>query len=252
MNPHKRVNFVSLVIVTVASMLFAFLAHDGLLKTLISMPLVMILPGYSAMAAWFPQRLLKFPGNVLFVLTLSLCITSLMGLVLNATPWGIHRETWILSLGGLTLINLAIGLLIGDFSIRKSHDRLVNIPLYQGALIAFAFIISLFAINLAREGAAQQQHTSDITQMWMIPGETANAFQIGVKSRDFEPVDYKLVIKDGSQTLEETFQLEPNETWEKSFSLSGGAEREVNAYLSRLDKPHAVDRQTSLWLPHTE
>ena len=252
MNPHKRVNFVSLVIVTVTSMLFAYFAHDGLLKTLFSMPLVLVLPGYSALAAWFPQRLTKYPGNALFIITLSLCITSLMGLVLNATPWGISRETWIVSLGGLTLINLVIGLLIGDFSLSKPHDRPINVPLYQGAMIAFAFIIALFAINLAREGAAQQQHTSDITQMWMIPGESASDFQIGVKSRDFEPVDYKLIIKDGATTIEETFQLKPDETWEKDFSLSGGAVREVNAYLSRLDKPHAVDRQTSLWLPHTE
>lgn len=251
MNRHKRVNFISLVIVTLASMAFAYFAHDGLIKTLVSMPLVVALPGYSALAAWFPQRLVKFPGNALFIITLSLCITSLMGLVLNATPWGITRETWIISLGGLTLINLVIGLLIGDFSIRKPHDRPVQLPIYQGALIAFAFIIALFAIELAREGA-QQQYTSDITQLWMLPGEDASEFTVGITSRDLAPVEYKLIIKDGSQTIEEAFLLKPNETWEKEYSLPGGAVREVHAYLSRLDRPHAVDRQTSLWLPHTE
>ena len=250
MNRHKRVNFISLVIVTIASMLFALFGH-GLLKTLFAMPLVAVLPGYAAMAAWFPQRLVKFPGNVLFVIALSLCITSLMGLVLNATPWGINAHTWIASLGGLTLINLTIGLLIGDFSVSKPHDRPLNIPLYQGAMMAVAFIITLFAINLAREGAIQQ-YTADVTQLWMVPGEDSSSFEMGVTNRDRETVSYKLVIKDSSGTLEETFELQPNETWEKDFTLPGGAVREVNAYLSRLDRPHAVDRSTSLWLPHTE
>jgi uncharacterized membrane protein len=252
MNPHKRANFISLVIVTVASILFAFFGHDGLLKTLFTLPLVLILPGYSAMAAWFPQRLMKFPGNALFVITLSLCITSLMGLVLNATPWGINRQTWIVSLGGLTLINLAIALVVGDFRVSKPGEKPLNVPLYQGALLIFAFVISLFAVEMGRQGAHQQQRTADITQLWMLPGKGANDFKMGVTSLDFETVDYKLVIKDGSRTIEETFQLKPNETWEKDFNLPGSAVREVNAYLSRVDKPHLVERSTSLWLPHTE
>jgi hypothetical protein len=250
MNRHKRVNFISVVIVTVATILFALFGH-GLLRNFFAMPLVIVLPGYAVMAAWFPKRLTKFPGNVLFIITLSIAIVCMTGLILHKTPWGIQTNTWIASLGAIVLVNLVIALFWGDFSITSPLDRPVKLPLYQGLLIFCAFLMSVFAVYLAREGASQQQ-SSDVTQMWMLPGEASDAIHMGVKNLDAEPISYKLVIKDGPNVIEENFELEPNTTWEKDFSMPGSATREVNAYLSRLNQPHLVYRSTSLWLPHTE
>ena len=250
MNPQKRLNFISAVIATVASMLFALLGQ-GLLRTLFAMPLVVVLPGYAVMAAWFPKRLIKYPGNALFVITLSISITCLAGLGLHLTPWGINTHTWVAALGGIVLINLVIALFWGDFSFSYPVSRAPKLPLYQGMLIACAVIISFLALELGREGA-RQQYTADITHMWMLPGESNDSMQMGVKNLDDETVSYKLVIRDGTSVIEESFELEPSKTWEKDYNMLVGAKREVFAYLSRLDRPHQVNRSTSLWLPHAE
>jgi uncharacterized membrane protein len=249
MNRHRLSNFIMLVAITLVAMGLAF-TNPSVIRSVFGLLLVCVLPGYAMMSAWFPRRLVKYPANVLFVITLSLSITALGSLVLHKTLWGLQTTSWTLGLGAFTLVNLIIGWVRGETNFGYTRVKSLPVPAYQIALMVCAVLISALALQLGRQGAVQQQDAS-FTQLWMLPGEDQTV-HVGVKNQEYGAMNYKLVIKDGEQIFEETFKLGVNESWEMDFVMPETPAREVNAYLSRLDMPHSVYRSTSLWLPYTE
>src|SRR5437899_947045 len=60
----------------------------------LTLPLVLVLPGYALTSALFPRQVLGVPERVVFSLALSLVIVILGGLVLNFTAFGLHASSW--------------------------------------------------------------------------------------------------------------------------------------------------------------
>ena len=80
-------------------------------RALIAIALVAILPGYALVTSIFVNVPLGIMEKIAFSFGFSLGMTSLGGLLLNYTPWGIQPVSWVVLLGGVSLIASGITLL---------------------------------------------------------------------------------------------------------------------------------------------
>jgi uncharacterized membrane protein len=229
---------------TIAAVVATFLSY-GVVRTLFTLPLVFVLPGYAIVAAFFPKRLASYPDNILFVLAWSLAMTSLGTVLLHKTPWGLTTFTWVIFLGGLTLANIAIALWQSKemFDVGKTY----SVPAYQLALIAVAIALGIGALQIARQGAMLPTG-SNFTQLWMIQPDDADAVQFGVENNEGQAISYHLVVEGAGMPIEREFELEAGERWLFSLNLPATASSRVVANLYRLDQPDRVYRTTHLWL----
>jgi hypothetical protein len=117
-----------------AIVVFSFqdIGLQGYVRYILGSVFVLGLPGYSLVRALFPSKFVK-SGKTLgidsltaFSLTvvLSIALVSIVGLVLNYTPWGVQLSTLVLSLSSLTVViatvavfreNQNMNKLIGEF-----------------------------------------------------------------------------------------------------------------------------------------
>jgi len=82
--------------------LIALLSMDTIIRTILGLPFILFIPGYILIFALFPTKKGGRGINEMERIGLSFCfsiaITSLLGLILNYTPWGIRLESILLSL----------------------------------------------------------------------------------------------------------------------------------------------------------
>ena len=75
------------------------------ISTVLSLPMVLFLPGYALIAAIFPAKNdLEGIERLALSFGLSIAIIPLIGLGLNYTPWGIRLIPILMSLSGFTLV----------------------------------------------------------------------------------------------------------------------------------------------------
>jgi uncharacterized membrane protein len=102
-------SFWELVLATLLSLTFLF-ASSGLalyLRFVLGGVLVLFLPGYSLVRLIYSKKEdLDYLSRIALSFVLSIAIATLVGLVLNYTPFGISSVAVGLSLGGLTIVLL--------------------------------------------------------------------------------------------------------------------------------------------------
>jgi uncharacterized membrane protein len=121
-----------------------------LVRVALTLPLVMVLPGYALVAAIFPRRLPRFAERWLMAVVLSLATVAAFGLILNWTAHGIAEPSWLILLPGVTwgaclIAAVRRGLRPRAFLPFRGDYRPRYAPLF-GVLLVFAMI----AIGLAR------------------------------------------------------------------------------------------------------
>jgi uncharacterized membrane protein len=228
--------------------------NNTALRAILAIALVIILPGYTLMAAMFPVRALDTPERLLLTIGLSIAVAVAAGFVLNLTPWGLRAAGWAAVLSVITVVASGIAF------VRRDHLSIVNVnncslrlSIRDGLLFGFAAVIVFVAMQGARVEALRSQ-SSNITQLWLLPVQQSDraAVQIGVKSIESIPARYKLRLVVGGRVLYEwtSIALQPNEQWEQTIALppDQGAAGRVEAILYRLDAPDVVYRRGVLWL----
>jgi len=96
----------SVVIITVPSL------NGTPLRAVVGFPLVLYLPGYSLVSAFFPRKdELDTIERIALSIGLSICVVVFIGLGLNYTPWGIRLGPVLLVLSAFTLIGTAVSAL---------------------------------------------------------------------------------------------------------------------------------------------
>jgi uncharacterized membrane protein len=96
---------------------FQAIGLKGLIRFIPGALLVLGLPGYSLTRILFPKKFLR-TGNltvddltfVALAIVLSIVLTSIVGLVLNYTQWGVQLDSLVLSLSILTLFLATVAL----------------------------------------------------------------------------------------------------------------------------------------------
>jgi len=243
----KYLDFLVVAAIAVLALAAVLLQLNDWLRAVLSLPLVLVLPGYALAAALFPSEEISGQERLLFTFGGSLAIGVLGGLLLNLAPWGLNPPSWTVLLVAVTLVTTLVALVRrsragGATEARAGRWRIRVSPL-QGALLAAAVLVAAGAVGVAQAGASQQPEPS-FTQLWLLsaPEQGQASARLGFQSFEKSPANYRVQVKEGNSVLREWdgIELKPGEKWETSLTLptktQSGA---ITAELFRLDMPGA-------------
>ncbi|GAC1401524.1 MAG: hypothetical protein NVSMB52_15340 [Chloroflexota bacterium] len=230
-------------------------------RFIVALPLVLILPGYALSTVVFVDNGEKVPTghrvNTGTVTSKAVCtiggsfvIAILGGFVLNATPWGLQANSWVILLAVFTLITASVGLARRGRSrvaiVEKSGPRMGTPQAFASGLAA---LLTVAAVTFSILGSSRH-HTPGFTQFWIVPAANASqgAMHIGVTSRESRTEKFTVNVSQGNQLVREwpAFGLNPGETWTGMLVLPAGLNGTVEAHLYRLDQPGRVYRRVTL------
>ena len=256
---YKSVDLLIVMTITIVDVALVFaLPSTNVIGRILTLPLVLVLPGYALTCALFPKRALGVLECVVFSLALSLGIVILGGLVLNWTPFGLHTSSWSVLLGGITLIASAVALVRrrGQNISASAWLRVVDVGLNfrQGLLLALAAVVVCGAGAVSYLGAARQP-LPGFTQLWILPADgasTKNTIRLGVSNMELTAMDYNLSVNMDGKVVKDwpSIYLKSNEKWEATLVLpqtthTGTTRVEASLYQTRA--PTKIYRHVVLW-----
>lgn len=227
------------------------LINPSIVRIILSLLLVLLLPGYAMTIILFPRNNLSNPERLLLSIGLSAAVTVLNGFILNWTSWGLRPVTlWFVLLLWITLAAVVIILFC-----RPWWPRVITAPvglrfnLRQWLLLALAAPVVITAIHVAR-APAPRQGLEGYTLLWIQPTDAPDEVGLGVRSEEFTTTKYQIqfevhdVIYKGP-----ALELEPGETWEGFVRLPSDPleDKAVTISLYRLDDPTEVYRHVIWW-----
>lgn len=105
-----RNEFILLNVLVLALVVSAIFSPSSALRVIFGLPFLLFLPGYTFMTALFPRREeLKAIERIALSFGLSIIVVSLIGFILNYTPWGIRLEPILFSVTLFTVITSVVG-----------------------------------------------------------------------------------------------------------------------------------------------
>lgn len=222
------------------------------LRVALTLPLMLLWPGYALTAAVFAARPLNGEERLLFSLALSLVVSVLGGLALHWSPWGLATAAWAGFLAGVTLG-------AGVVAVRRRRRRpeaarrlSLGLTINHCVLLGLAALATIGALGVATNGATAPP-TTGFTQLWLLPADPIDqdALRLGVASMELEATRYRLEVTADSAGVGEwaSIELRPGERWEATVALPAALAdaTRVEAKLYRLADPVTVYRRVSLW-----
>jgi hypothetical protein len=197
---------------------------DPLVRRVAAVIFTTFLPGYALTAALFPRPTIGALERITLTISLSLAVATLGAVVLNATPRGIHSDTWALLQGGTTLAATAIAMRrrppFEDVwgPVRPTGLRELRGPV---VLLALAAVVTAGALAIAGQGAIDQSQPA-FTQLWLLPGETDDVVRVGARNAEPDPLVVRIVVEVDGRVLGEwdSLEIEPSQTFEEVVDVS--------------------------------
>lgn len=224
------------------------------LSLLFAAPLLLIAPGYAITAATFARRPLERAKIALLSVALSLATLVLGSFLLNYMPGGLRAISWAL------LVLLVVFACCRSAALRRApaaRNRKLSPPRIgrrDAGLLLGGAALAAIAIGLAMT-TLPAKNARGFTQLWVTPetGAVARSAEIGVGSEEQHTASYILRVKlgDATRPLVRRFTLRPGDTQILEFDappLALGAVA-VSARLYLEDRPRAVYRRVSAWIP---
>lgn len=213
--------------------------EGGIFLAALSLPFVLLLPGYTITLALFPGYKLELAERVALSLGLSLSVTALSSLVLNWTAWGLGSVAWAMGLGSVTLFSSCVAVVRweeGDSPEPEStafKTVVLQSSFKQIGMLLLAMLITLLAIILALLGELTQERSA-YTQFWMLPItlDERPTFRLGIYNNEHITVSYRVYVEaDGIVILEESeVKLAADETWIRILTLPGALADATNIH----------------------
>jgi len=246
--------------ITLVAAVLAFAVPSNIVPIrILTLPLVLVLPGYALTSALFLPHSLGEPERLLFSLGLSVVIVILGGLALNWTPFGLRASSWAVLLAGITLGSCAVALVRrrGEHLSVSGWSRVVKdgLTFRQGLLLGLAALIVCGAVTTSIIGASQQARPG-FTQLWILPTggiSPKNTVRLGVSNMESTVMDYSLNVNVDGKVVKKwpSISLNPNEKWEATLALpltTRTTNARVEAMLYRADAPTTIYRDVVLWV----
>ena len=224
------------------------------LSLLFAAPLALFAPGYAIVAVTFARRKLDGQRTLLLSLALSLTTLVLGAFLLNYAPGGVRGFSWAVLLALVTVACCRAAALrrprgsgpaLSWPSIRRRDAALL---LGGTALAAAALVLAMTTLPA--------KNARGFTELWVTPqaGAVAGSAEIGIGSEEQHATSYVLrtQLGNGGVPVVRRFTLRPGET--RTLRLlatpsSGSTPLPVTAQLFRADRPGAVYRRVSAWIP---
>ena len=244
--------------IAVLNVVWALLPYrPALIGTILALPLLFVLPGYTLVEALFHQKLLNSTYRLVLSLGLSLALAILGGLMLNVLPGGLQALSWAVFLGLLTTVFALFAAYLRrrvpgrEVQVQGTRPQMLglNVSTY---LVGLAITMAILSVLYAVIGVEQQPHPG-FTQLWMLPAAqtgTRDAVRLGVRNFEATAVTYRVTITMNGKLVRtwSSVVLQPEQTWNQVVPIpsSGAHSVYIEALLYRLDQPHAVYRNVHL------
>lgn len=191
------------------------------LRGVIGLPLVLVAPGWLAVAAMFPGRAFDPVFRGLIAVALSIAIAILTGVLLAAL--GIRLgETAFTTMAALEVAVAALA--------AERNGVELWLPRLSwtmtSVLLAVAAEISILAFAIARQTpTARSGAITPYTALWSAR-DSRESFRIGVISGELKKTRYELdVLSRGARLERVKLTLRPGQQWEARFFAASGAGR---------------------------
>lgn len=251
-------------------------------RIILSLPLVLFLPGYSLIATLFPRKDdLDGIERIALSFGLSIAIVPLLGLALNYTPFRIRLSPILIVLSVFT-ISLAISAYVrrsmvpeeDSFSVdfgaffKNMKESLKATDTKIDRLLTIILIISIIlAISMTVYVIVTPKEGEKFTEFYVLgPGGKAEDYPtnlkveeegeviIGVVNHEYANVTYLLEVRLNGEVIDEKgINLLHNETWESPFTFRAtrageNQKLELLLYKNREPEPY---RSLHLWVDVT-
>lgn len=265
---------------TFASVLSPLLENTAI-RTILGIPLVLFLPGYTLIAALFPGKNdLDTIERIALSFGLSIAIVPLIGLVLNFTPWGIRLVPILMSLTFFIIVmtiaaqirrlklaeNMRFEVKFKEIydSIRTEMfvkqqnrtDKILTIVLVISIVASVIMLVYVIVTPKQGEkftefyilgtGGKAEGYPTNIAA-----GKTS-AVIVGIVNHEYEPVNYTLQVKINEDILkEQQIQTAHNQTWQQQVNftpLRAGTSLKLQFLLYRNSNFTQPYRDTHLWV----
>ena len=254
--------------------IIAFLPSNAL-RIVLGLPFVLFFPGYALTAALFPRKnTLDAVERLALSFGLSIALVSLIGLILNYTPWGIRLYPILISLAVL-IITLSIATWyrrwrLADFERFTVSFRLNLAPWKGQNLVDKVISVILIAVILGTAGTlgyviATPKIGEKFTEFYILgldgkaidyPGELEMGEQgkvlVGIINREHEAVNYRLEITINGVSSNELgpIVLQNEGQWEQEVNfmpIQAGDNQKVEFLLYKQGQSEAY-RSIHLWV----
>jgi len=251
------------------------LLPSNILRIILGFPFVLFFPGYALMAALYIRKVgMGGIERIALSLGLSIAVVTLIGLILNYTPWEIRLESMLYSTAFFILIMSVIAwfrrkrlveeerfgiefqLRIPSWgtSVREKTLSLVLVITILGALGMVGYVIATpkegqkfteFYI-LGLEGTATDYPSE------LVVGEEGRVI-VGITNNEYETVIYQVEVRiDGVKNNEvEGITLEHREQWENEVSFMpevAGENQKVEFFLYKNGEAEPYLEPLRLWV----
>lgn len=248
----KVINRLIIILITAVLMLLTLLDLKlSPVRVLFAIVLVTVLPGYALTTAIFTNTPLGTPEKFAFSCGFSLGTVSLGGLLLNYTHWGLRPASWVILLGGISLISSVIA--IARMKNEEEIDLKVGqVPFQITQIIIMAAVAAAFGgVYLFARWGAEKQSVPPTTRVWILwTDDSRTEVALGIQNQEKVPMQYQLQLSTLQGKIEEwdSITLEAGAIWEVRYEVPlNVAERDfIKATLYRADAPGKVYRQVFL------
>lgn len=220
------------------------------LRAILTVPLILILPGFAFLSALFPRKPHSAAEQILLVGGISILLAGLVGIILDRTGLGLETSSWAVTLCAITLIACFVAnIRQRRFALEPSVPHRLRLTWIQGGMLCLAGILAIGAVRISRTPISDLTEFQGYTVLWMLPSENSapDTVRLGLISNEFEITKYELRLAVDNKTVHgwQDIQLKPGENWSISYELPmefSGSPR-VEAFLYKPDSPqHAVYR----------
>lgn len=230
-----------------AGILIEILPHTSdFARVALGIPLVLLLPGYALSSAIFSPSELRMSEHLALSIALSVTVTILSALLMNAAHIGLQARPWAAI---LTLLTIAAALAAA----RRGHLRELRVgrPRLRSSEVAALAVSVLLLTGAAAFGLtplAAPRGTQGQTALWIVPApHRSETVCVGVISDQLHTSDYTLALSVRGRALARfgAIRLAPGASWERAIRVGPGRPP-VTGVLATTARPRASVATVSL------
>ena len=174
-------------ILTIILFVIIAVLPNNVARIILGLPTVLFFPGYTLLCALFSRReSLSDPERIALSFGLSIAVVSLLGLILNYTPWGIRLYSILISLF-IFIFSMSI---IGLYKNRK---------LPQGEMVSFYFNLKLPSRSQMWSGQLKRDKIITVALAVMLIGAIATLGYVGSRPRTSDKFTEFYILNDAGE-----------------------------------------------------
>ncbi len=217
---------------------------DSVWRIILGLPLLLFIPGYVLLAALLPRKTsLDAVERVALGFGLSIAVTSLIGLLLNSTPWGIRLYPILVTLTFFIVITsiiawyrskrlpeeerptLLLNVTLHRWRIQNLTNKILSIVLAVTILGAAGTLVYVLATPKVEESFTEFYLLGSDTKMENYPEKAVVGKEVsvvvGIINHEHKTLTYRITIMIDGITSGDVgpLVLAPNEVWEKAVTF---------------------------------